>query len=353
MPATIRDVAREAGTSVAAVSAALSAAPRHNIRVSEATKARIREAATRLGFTPNPLAQSLVTRKTGTLGLVFPYSGAFVDRNPFCSQVMSGVFEEVVREKYNLMLHTAIGDDWNAAETSALIDPRVDGLLLVVPAPDSPVVAHCIAQGFPCVTVVYDGRSASVPSVNADERAGGRLAAEHLIRLRHRRIAHLAGGPEIASSRPRQDGFLAVLEEAAVEARPELMVEGGYTVPSGRAALARLLDLPRERRPTALFAANDLCADGALAAMAERGLRAPNDIAVVGFDDTWYAAMTRPPLTSVHMPIAEMAAEATRMLIAIVEKRPLENSSVVLPVSLSIRESCGAASAETDLNAIP
>src|SRR5206468_7571419 len=117
---------------------------------------RILAAGEELGFTPNPLAQSLVTRKTGVLGLVFPYSTAFVDRNPFCAQIMSGVFEEVVREKYNLMLHTAIGDDWNALSENALIDPRVDGLILVIPTSDSPLVSRCRQRGFP---TGYGGRT--------------------------------------------------------------------------------------------------------------------------------------------------------------------------------------------------
>src|SRR5690349_14601329 len=107
MAATIRDVAKKAGTSVGSVSVVLSGSRRHNIRVGPATRERIYAAAAELGYSPNPIAQSLVTRKTGVLGLVFPYSSAFIDRNPFCTQVMSGVFEEVVRERYNLMLHTA------------------------------------------------------------------------------------------------------------------------------------------------------------------------------------------------------------------------------------------------------
>src|SRR5262249_24480690 len=123
--ATLRDVAKRAGTSIASVSAVLNTNGRHNIRGSQATRQRIYEAAAELHYTANPLAQSLVTRKTGVLGLVFPYSSAFTDRNPFCTHVMSGIFEEVVRERYNLMLHTAIGDDWNQAEENALIDPRV------------------------------------------------------------------------------------------------------------------------------------------------------------------------------------------------------------------------------------
>lgn len=348
MPTTIRDVAREAGTSVAAVSAALSDAPRHNIRVSAATRERIRAAAARLGFTPNPIAQSLVTRKTGMIGLVFPYSGAFVDHNPFCTQIMSGVFEEVVREKYNIMLHTAVGDDWNAAETNALIDPRVDGLILVLPTPESQAVSRCTQESFPCVAVVYDSPNKDICTVNADERGGGRLATEHLLQRGHRRIGHLAGVPNIASTEPRRQGYLDALDAAGITPDPVWVTDGGYTFEGGFAAMKRLLDLPRERRPSAVFAANDLCADGALKALREQGVRVPDEMALVGFDDTWFATMTQPALTSVHMPIAEMAIEATKMLIALVEKRSLPQTQIVLPVTITVRQSSGGAEAPSD-----
>lgn len=338
MAATIRDVAKLAGTSVSAVSAVISGNRRHNIRVGPQTRARILAAAEQLGYTPNPLAKSLATGKTGILGLVFPYSRAFTDGNPFSTQVISGVFEEVIRERFNIMLHTAIGDDWTAVDENALLDPRVDGLLLVIPAPHSPVIARCRQTGFPYVALVYQPDSPDVYAVNADEFAGGRLATEHLLQSGHRRIAHLIGHPQIASTEPRRRGYLAALEAAGLSPDPRLLVPAGFDYRDGYEAALSLLALPAEQRPTAIFAANDLCAEGALRALREKGVRVPADMAVVGFDDTWFASMTQPPLTSVHMPIFEMGVEATRMLIAQVEGRPIEPRQIVLPVTLSVRE---------------
>jgi DNA-binding LacI/PurR family transcriptional regulator len=326
---------------MSAVSAVLNTKGRHNIRVSQETRERICAVAAELGYTANPIAQSLVTRKTGVLGLVFPYSRAFTDRNPFCTQVMSGVFEEVVRERYNLMLHTAIGDDWNAADENALLDPRVDGLILVLPNPESPVVERCLRRGFPCVAVVYQPPSEAICAINSDDFTGGKLATEHLIHLGHRRIAHLVGNPEIATTAGRKQGYLAALEAAGRSPDPVLLIPAGFDWKDGYEATERLLELPVSQRPTALFAANDLCADGALRALRERGLRVPEDMALVGYDDTWFATMTHPTLTSVYMPIYEMGMLAAKMLIALVEGREVAERQPVLPVRLSVRESSG------------
>lgn len=340
--ATLRDVAQRAGTSVSAVSAVLNTKGRHNIRVSQETRERICAVAAELGYTANPIARSLVTRKTGVLGLVFPYSSAFIDRNPFCTQVMSGVCEEVVRERYNLMLHTAIGDDWNATENNALMDPRVDGLILVLPNRESPIVERCQRQGFPCVTVVYQPHSEAICAINSDDFAGGKLATEHLLSLGHRRIAHLVGNLDVATTAGRRQGYLAALEAAGLSPDPALMVPAGFDWRNGYAAVEQLLERPAAQRPTALFAANDLCADGVLRALRERGVRVPEDMALVGYDDTWFATMTHPTLTSVYMPIYEMGMLAAKMLIALVEGREVTERQPVLPVRLSVRESSGA-----------
>lgn len=339
MPATIRDVAKLAGTSVGAVSAVLSGKPRHNIRVGAETRKRIHAAATQLEYSPNPIAQTLVTRKTGVLGLVFPYTEAFIDRNPFCTQVMAGIFEEVVRERYNLMLHTATGANSKEDAEGMMLDPRVDGLILVLPPSDNGIIMRCQQRGFPCVAVVASGAPNSVCTINADEFAGGKLATEHLIGLGHERIAHLDGNPMIATTAPRRAGYLAALGEAGLPCDPDWIAGHGFDHRDGRAGMEALLALPAHRRPTAVFAANDLAADGALLLLHERGLRVPEDIAVVGYDDTWFAQMTKPHLTSVHMPIYEMGVLAAQMLIAMAEGREIVNRHPVLPVSLTVRES--------------
>ncbi len=338
MSITIRDVAKLANTSVTAVSATMSKNPSGKIRVSSETRERILAAASQLGYSPNRVAQSLASGKTGVIGLVFPYSHAFVDQNPFCTQVLSGVMEEAVKERYNLMLHTAVGDDWNAADEAALLDPRVDGLLVVLPAPHSRLVDRCQKDNFPCVSLVYHSDHENVYTVNAEEVTGGRLATQHLLEAGHRRIAHISGLEGIASTEARLQGYLQALREAGCEKKART-IAGTFEQKGGYAAMNQLLDLPPHERPTAVFACNDLCAAGALEAVAERGLSVPDDIALVGYDDTWFATMTSPPLTSIHLPIREMAMCAAEMLIGLVEGKKPSRSHPVLPVTLTLRAS--------------
>lgn len=341
--ATLRDVANLANTSPAAVSATLNGTAAGKVRVGQATRQRILDAAKQLGYTPNLVAQSLALKRTGVLGFVFPYSHAFVDRNPFCTQIMAGVFEAAVDTQCNLMLHTALGDDWNAADDSALIDARVDGLLLILPTQNSPVVARCRRERFPFVAVCYQPSSNEDFTVNADDFAGGRLAAAHLLGLGHRRIAHLVGDLFVATAAPRLAGYRAAMQASGITPDPDWVVPAGFNSQGGYQAMKQLLALPLYRRPTAVFAANDQCAEGALLALKEAGLRVPDDMAIVGYDDTWYAERAQPALTSVRMPIAYMGGYGVRLLLAQVKKEKIPERQITLPVSLTIRHSCGAA----------
>jgi DNA-binding LacI/PurR family transcriptional regulator len=341
--ATLRDVANLANTSPAAVSATLNGTAVGKVRVGQATRQRIVEAAKQLGYTPNLVAQSLALKRTGVLGFVFPYSHAFVDRNPFCSQIMAGVFEAAIDTQCNLMLHTALGDNWNAVDDSALIDARVDGLLLVLPTPNSPVVVRCRRERFPFVAVCYQPDSDQDYTVNADDFAGGQLATGHLLGLGHRRIGHLMGDAFVSTTAPRLAGYRAAMREADIMLDPDWIVPAGFNDRDGYLAMQRLLTLPPDRRPTAVFAANDQCAEGALRALKEAGMRVPHDMALVGYDDTWYAERAHPALTSVRMPIAYMGGYAVRLLLAQIKKEKIPERQIMLPVSLTIRHSCGAA----------
>ena len=168
------------------------------------------------------------------------------------------------------------------------------------------------------------------------------MAAEHLVSLGHKRIAHLMGSPDVVTSQPRARGFRDALNDAGIEVREELIVQSGFDWRLGMESTRQLLARGSRAMPTAIFAANDLCAEGAIRAIRAAGLSVPNDVAVVGYDDTWYATLTEPPLTTVHMPIDEMGEMAARMLIARLEGDKSIDPQPVLPVSLTVRHSCGA-----------
>jgi LacI family transcriptional regulator len=344
MAVTIRDVAKLAGTSVTAVSATLNGSTGGTIRVSQATKERIYASAAQLGYVSNPIAKSLATGKTKVLGLMLPYADAFVDQNPFCNQVMSGIMREVVHQHYNLMLYTATSGAYQD-RAAMLVDSRIEGLLLVMPPDDSPVFAKCKKRGIPYVSILQSPRT-DAWTVNSDDYTGGRIAAQHLIGLGHKRIAHLAGSPDVSTTEPRCRGFRDAMDEAGVEVLEELIVQSGFDWRIGLASTEALLQRGTRQMPTAIFAANDLCAEGAIRAIRAIGLSVPDDIAVVGYDDTWFATLTQPPLTTVHMPIDEMGELAARMLIARLEGDLSVDPQPTLPVSLTVRQSCGADSAQ-------
>ena len=339
MRATIRDVARKARTSTSAVSAVLSGR-QSTIRVSEATRQRILKAAEALDYQPHPIAQSLASKRTGMLGLVFPYAGAFTDNNPFNVQIMAGAMAATTERRYNLMLHTTLDAEWNALEARMLLDPRVDGIVLVVPWRGSPLVQDLLDYGKPFVAIDCEIICDRLFCVNADDVGGARIAVEHLIRLGHRRIAHLIGGQHTASAFRRLEGYKTALRTHRIKIDENLIVPSGFGDHLGSLATQQLLRL--RRKPTAIFACDDAAAVGAIRALKDAGLRVPQDIAIVGYDDTPFASTVQPPLTTVRLPVYDMAATATRMLVELVEGREPAPRQVVMPVTLIVRESCGA-----------
>lgn len=341
MAVTLKDVALRAGTSPAAVSATLNGTLGKSTRVSAQTRERILAAAAELGYVSNAIAKSLATGRTGVLGLMLPYSSSFVEHDPFLTNVINGILAEVVRRRYNLMLYTATSEEEGDC-AAIMVDSRVDGVILVIPPDGSPILENCRSRKIPFVSVLRVPQTADEWVVNSNDYEGGRLATQHLIELGHRKIAHIGGNPAVTTTPERQRGYLDALIAAGIEPDPRLLVQGGFSRDGGAAATRKLLDL-RAGRPTAVFCANDLCAHGAIQAAQARGVRVPDQLAVVGYDDTWYSNMTNPPLTTVNMAIETMGVRAARLLIAQIEKQPTPERQPVLPVSLTIRESCGAA----------
>ena len=343
---TLLDVARLAGASKSAVSATLNGSVSTSTRVSQETRERIYAAAAQLGYVPNPIAKSLATGKTGVLGLMLPFEDAFISQNPFCSTLMAGIMREVLAEKFNLMLYTATSG-MSMDQAASQVDSRVDGLLLVIPPEDCEIFAKCAKRHIPYVSVLRKPEAGSFV-VNSDDFAGGHLATNHLIQQGHRRIAHLMGNFGVCTTEPRRNGYRAALREAGIAGDPRWEIPSDFLRLPGYLATKVMLLQPSAERPTAIFACNDLCAAGAMQALAEAGMRVPQDVAVVGYDDTLFCTVTQPPLTSVHMPIAEMGSLAARMLIAQVQRQEVAEPNLCLPVSLSIRHSCGASGLAND-----
>ena len=337
---TLKDVAKLAGTTSSAASAALNGSKNKSTRVSQETRERIYAAAAQLGYVSNPIAKSLATGRTGVLGLMLPYEDAFIDQNPFCTTLMAGIMGEVLSQKFNLMLYTATSG-MSADQAAMLVDSRVDGLLLVIPPKDSAIFLKCAKRNIPYVSILRDPEPGAYV-VNSDDYNGGLLATRHLLSQGHRRVAHFIGNRAVSTTIPRLEGYRAALREAGIEPNSAWEFESGFLRLPGYVAAKAMLSMDPDERPSAVFACNDLCAAGVIQAITEAGHSIPGDFAVVGYDDTLFCTVTQPPLTSVRMPIQEMGAIAARMLISQIEKKELDDIHPVLPVSLTVRQSCGA-----------
>jgi LacI family transcriptional regulator len=322
---TITDVAREAGVSVSTVSKVINGRD----GVAAATFSHVTSVIDDLGYEGSLVARSLRSHRTFVIGVLV------AGFEPFSAEVLKGVATVLEDGKYDLLAYTGArrggGVGWERRYLSRLSGTLIDGAIVV-----TPTVVDADA-GIPVVAVDPHAGPTGMPTVDSDNFSGGLLATRHLLALGHRRIGFLAGRPDLESARQREAGYRAALDEAGVAADPGLVRVGEYMRETSHAPAAELLSLPE--RPTAIFAANDQSALGALDVAAQLGLSVPGDLSLVGFDDVPDASQSTPPLTTVHQPLQEMGACAVRMLLTLLADGRLESTHVRLPVTLVERAS--------------
>lgn len=330
-PATIYDVARHVGVSIATVSRALNGTG----QIAPDTRAQIDDAVRTLGYKPNNLARSLVTRSTQTIALLLPDI-----TNPFYPGLVKGVQDCAHRHGYMVLLCTAEGDPAGEESYLAMLRARqVDGALVDGLQLPKARIGALVDDGFPIVSLDRDIDNAVVPLVQVDNRRGARLATEYLLELGHRRIAHVLGFEGLRITSERRRGYEEALRAAGVDVDPHLVAPGAFTEDGGRAAIDELLD--RAGEVTAVFAANDLSAIGVLSGLAKRGIRVPEEISVVGFDDLRLASYVSPPLTTVHQPAEEIGTRAAQVLIDLLQGRRRRQRRILLEPTLVVRGSSG------------
>jgi DNA-binding LacI/PurR family transcriptional regulator len=301
-------------------------------RISSETSERVIAAAKELGYRPNAIARTLVTKRSEILAVVFQRGEFFTTWSGFTAEIMRGVSAGAVSLGYDLMLHTkSVAAQF---EADALVDGRVDGALVLRDEGD-PVLTGLLQHEFPCVQFFTRSEGTGAPFVDADNYAGGRMATRHLLDLGHRRIGMIRGPLRSTSSNDRYNGYRDALENAGVGVAPERVLS--ISSLSDMEPLLRLMSQPD--RPTALFVWSDEIAFSVVAALKEIGLKVPEDVSVVGFDSLDACDRFSPPLTSVKQPVFEMAQEATRLLISIIRGESVARRQVVYPLSLDVRSS--------------
>ncbi|PZU72272.1 MAG: LacI family transcriptional regulator [Brevundimonas sp.] len=318
MAATIYDVAALAGVSIKSVSRVLNREP----NVSAALQAKVQAAVESLDYRPNLSARTLAGASSYLIA-------AFVDAeltlehwrsgrgNDYLSRLEFGALVECRKAGYHLLVELVDygSPSLEARLVSLLRALRPDGVLLTPPNSDDPLVLDILERaGTPFVRLGAEQDLGRGMRVFMDDRQAAADMTTHLIALGHRRIALVAGPAAYAASQARREGFLAALAEHDLTVEPDLLIEGDFTFESGRRAGETLLKRPN--RPTAIFASNDDMALGVLNAAAALGVAVPGGVSVCGFDDTPSSMLSTPPLTTIRQPVAEMAATATRMLLA-------------------------------------
>lgn len=331
MAVTIKDIARKAGVSYATVSRALNNRP----EVNEKTRREIQKLAEEMGYKPNALARSLVTRESKTLGLIIPDI-----TNPFFPEVARGAEEAAAQAGYSIFLCNTNWEEEKERKYLALLEEkRVDGIILASVINDEQQMMEYLADSaVPLIMINRVLKNIQAHYVVIDNVRGACLVMEHLIENGHRDIAFVGGLSHVEATRERLQGYKMMLGAYDLPVRPELIRLGSFKRESGYSNALELLKL--SPRPTAIFAANDILALGVLQAAADMNLRVPGDLAVVGFDDIPFASYAEVSLTTVAQPKYAMGEMAAKILIEEIKEGPSrEKKKIILQPELVVRRS--------------
>lgn len=320
---TIHDVAKAAGVSVSTVSKAVNG----RYGIADATVQRVLDAVKQLGYESSLVASSMRARRTGVIGVLL------ADFEPFSAEILKGVGSAVHDTAFDLLAysgsHLGAGDGWERRSLSRLSGTLIDAAIMVTPT--------VVSAGTEIPVVAIDPHTgrADLPTVESDSFGGALTATRHLIELGHRRIGFVAGRPDLRSAGLRDAGYRRALSDAGIPLDPSLVGIGRYELDATRES-ARIM-LSGESRPTAIFAANDLSAIAVIDVAHELGLRVPDDLSVIGFDDVPEATRRTLPLTTIQQPMRRLGAVAADMVFTLLSGQEIDEMHVILPTRLVVR----------------
>jgi Transcriptional regulators len=329
--ATIEDVARQAQVSISTVSRVLNdSAP-----VDDEAKTRVLEAVNSLHYTPHSAARMLASRKTNTIGLLLLDIGG-----EFYTPMLRGIEAVASDAGFDLLIHSTRTSHVGKIPRRALGEHNTDGLLAFTDALDATELTRLNEIGFPVVLMHQTAPAGiEIPSVSIENKTGARQVVDHLISVHHaRRIVYLRGPKDNEDSAEREKGYRAALKDHDLPFDPMLVVSGEFESEQAYLAVKSLIE--NGVKFDAIFTGDDDSAIGVTQALKEAGLRVPQDVAIAGFDDSLFARILTPPLTTVRAPIEQVGREAVRQLIHLIRNEPTE-AHTILPVELILRSSCG------------
>ncbi len=330
--ATIRDIADLAGVSIATVSRVLNDRP----DVAPETRESVMQVVRKHGFTTNRGARGLSSGRTGIVGLTLP-----LVNDSYFGPILGGASEALYEQDMRILLCPTLHEhDREVSLMDRLTRGTTDGAILMLPEESTEELLHLQELGYPFVVV--DPRESppdGIPCVSAMHSAGAKLATEHLLQLGHRHIAAMGGTPGWYANDERVIGFRAAMAAARLLPDPDMILYTDWSIPTGEQAAEELLSRPDP--PTAIFCFNDNAAIGALNVARRRGIRVPEDLSIVGFDDTFQATIVTPALTTVRQPLAELGRMGVSLLSRLIEGQRLDAMRIELATTLVVRESTG------------
>lgn len=326
---TIVDVAAEAGVSFGTVSRVIN----NDVHVKDETRKRVLDTMSRLKFVANRQARSLAGGKTNTIGLLVPDLGT-----GYIGEIIRGIDSVIGEADFDLMLYTTHRKATKeVGYVNNLIQGMVDGLLLVLPRNPIDYVDFLSSRNFPFVLIDHQGTGEECPAIGSTNWQGAYQATNYLIQLGHRRIGFITGWLDLGCAVDRLEGFKAALKNNRIPLMNDLIFEGTFAQLDGYAGANKFLGL--KKPPSAIFASNDVMAMAAMDAAREKGMRIPEDISIIGFDDIPQASLVRPALTTIRQPLEQMGRTAAQVLLDIIRDPNNSYKRIELPTELIIRDS--------------
>lgn len=325
--ATIKDVAKAAGVSVSTASYAMNGSS----KISEATRAKVLEAARQLNYQKNGLATDLKRSSTKTIALILnDLSG------PYYSELIRGVQETALENGYDLIACSSFGGKESTA-IKFLREKRVDGVIVSAHNLHDEPIVESARQSFPVVVLDRQLQGEHIYNVLVDNEQGGYKATEHLIQCGCKQISYISGASNSYDHKLRFQGFMRALADYGLEYSPKMNISGKFTIDGGY--MATKLLIAQRNLPEGIFYANDEMAVGGLKAFEEAGIRVPEDISIIGFDDIFLAEHVNPPLTTIRQPKYEAGALAAHLIMKLLDEQQLDHD-YMLPTELIVRRSC-------------